>query len=572
MGINDIKEIFKNKKTAEIYFHQDLDGVTTALAMRDYIKTQYSVETVDFHIIQYGELEFVIQNAKEGNVPIVVDFAHSKPMFTIATDHHDSQIGGEDSKSTYYKPARSNVETVSGEISPNDIFTNTDLKLIQMVDSADYLRNNIEIDDIQNSIFKYDKTKSPSYNRFIMGLVVNRLLLAYKNKDITIESLDGSTIHKDRNLLECLVMDSEPSLYSMFNNLRHYIRNAKVSDKLGRLATEKEIAENLANYVKRMKNYRYSENPNGDVFDVNKSEILVLSRINNKRSNELPQISKSIGISERDINLVIESLMDKKYLFKNYKQNKYFIGNLGRKVLNTEKNKKGVYLDKDGIIMQYGSANMFKPGSYDRFTAFKNNPTSNFLCMVWPMGLIQISCNPFKKMEIEDINLSDISNEILDKHKESLMDIKIPISDIKKEYETSWKWKKMVKKKGEDFDSIGFKYVDLKAFYGNCICNNNGELNENELKNLMSIDYDKLSKDQLNKLSPYYVTLWEMIIRNSGGHKCITNISSLNFLKYDKDGMGRNYSTSRQNDIMKLLAKDIVLSLKDKLKNNKLKV
>ena len=36
-GIRDIKDIAKRYQMAKIYFHLDLDGVTTALAMKDYL-------------------------------------------------------------------------------------------------------------------------------------------------------------------------------------------------------------------------------------------------------------------------------------------------------------------------------------------------------------------------------------------------------------------------------------------------------------------------------------------------------------------------------------------------------
>jgi single-stranded DNA-specific DHH superfamily exonuclease len=37
-GIRDIKQISKRYKKAKIYFHQDLDGVTTAIAMKEYLE------------------------------------------------------------------------------------------------------------------------------------------------------------------------------------------------------------------------------------------------------------------------------------------------------------------------------------------------------------------------------------------------------------------------------------------------------------------------------------------------------------------------------------------------------
>ena len=36
-GIRDIKKIAQRYPKAKIYFHQDLDGVTTAIAMKNYL-------------------------------------------------------------------------------------------------------------------------------------------------------------------------------------------------------------------------------------------------------------------------------------------------------------------------------------------------------------------------------------------------------------------------------------------------------------------------------------------------------------------------------------------------------
>ena len=112
----ELNSVIGSLRKCEMYFHKDLDGVTSALAMKQILKGQYQIETVDSHTIQYGGLEFAIQSPKEGNLAVLVDFAHSKPMFTIATDHHQEQVGAENTSSTYYKHSRSNVETISGEI------------------------------------------------------------------------------------------------------------------------------------------------------------------------------------------------------------------------------------------------------------------------------------------------------------------------------------------------------------------------------------------------------------------------------------------------------------------------
>jgi len=182
VGIRNIKSIIGPMKTAEIYFHKDLDGVTSALAMKYFLETYYQVKTVDAHQIQYGGMEFAIKSHKEGNLCVLVDFAHGKPMFAIQSDHHDKQVGAGDTEATYFKSARSNVEIISGEISYSPAFTSSDIELIKTVDSADFFRHNIQPEDIQKSIFELDKELSGEKNRFIMGFCVNRLLLAYKNK------------------------------------------------------------------------------------------------------------------------------------------------------------------------------------------------------------------------------------------------------------------------------------------------------------------------------------------------------------------------------------------------------
>jgi len=113
-GIRNINALKNRYQKAEIYFHQDLDGVTTAIAMKKYLEDN-GIDVVGAHIIQYGDKEFSVKkNDAEGDVmPVLVDFAHGKPMFVIHTDHHDKQVGVEKGTSKQFRGARSNVETIS---------------------------------------------------------------------------------------------------------------------------------------------------------------------------------------------------------------------------------------------------------------------------------------------------------------------------------------------------------------------------------------------------------------------------------------------------------------------------
>lgn len=586
----DMSNIVKGNRKCEIYFHKDLDGVTSALAMKQILKGQYDIETIDCHTIQYGGLEFAVQQPKDGNLAVIVDFAHSKPMFTIATDHHQEQVGAEDTKSTYYKHSRSNVETISGEIAKQEIFPKGDIDFIQTIDSANFLKFDIKPEDIQQSIFKLDKSQPMEKIKFTMGFVVNRLLLAYKNKRITVKSKDGKRNHINRNFLECLLLDSSPNLYSMYNNIQHYISSARTSDRLGKLATAEDLATNLSNYVSRMKTYK----------------------------------DKSFD-------------------------------------------------DEYKIIQQYGGGDMMKPGSYDRYVVFKNTPDAEFLCIIWPMGLIQVSCNPFKEKKLQDINLGEIAKEVLAKYESVFKRYFISLEAIKQVYETSQDWNQMQKAIGDDYNGIGFKFSDLEAFYMDCIYNKQDKvvnilnkvveidfisiddvyenikvivkhddnnyifdinrveliknflidavsgdvqqysdligvlpetyvsklsskqiegaknnitnylksvnfivskrdkitvfegLKDTGLQAAMDTNYSDLTYQQKNYLSSLKIPIWELITRNSGGHPSITNISGLNFLAYNKQVMKIIYKTENYTDILKMISRDFMQNLKSKI-------
>ena len=591
---SQLQSLIGSNRKCEIYFHKDLDGVTSALAMKQILLSQYQIECVDCHTIQYGGLEFAVQQPKEGNLAVLVDFAHSKPMFTIATDHHQEQVGAEETSSTYYKQSRSNVETISGEIAKQEIFPKTDIEFIQTIDSANFLKYNVSPEDVQNSIFKLDKSLPIEKLKFMMGFVTNRLLLAYKNKPLTVKSKDGKKDHINKNILECLVLDSSPNLYSMYNNLIHYMNSAVTSDKLGRLATPEEISVNLEGYIQTMKTYK------------------------DKEWNE------------------------------EYK-----------------------------ILRQYGGGSMIKAGSYDRYVVFKNNPETEFFAITWPMGLIQVSCNPFKEKSLKDINLGEIAKEVLANFEPKFSKYFISLKAIKEVYETSQDWKSQQKIKGEQFSGIGFKFSDLSAFYMDCIYQKNGmkvqnildqfleisfrantdkyedidviidffeskyqfkitdsstivqfvevakkndmvelqsfekfkykpsesfvselvkkQLNgaKNNISNLlkrldvvvanrekmtvfrpfqnsnlidaMNASYVDLNKTQLEYLNSLKIPVWELITRNSGGHPSITNISGLNFLAYNKAAMSVGYKTEKSTDIMKMIVDEFIKSLKQKV-------
>jgi hypothetical protein len=182
---------------------------------------------------------------------------------------------------------------------------------------------------------------------------------------------------------------------------------------------------------------------------------------------------------------------------------------------------KGFPTVSDNIIFQYGGGSMFKPGSYDRYTPYRNNPEADFMIMAWPLGLVQASCNPFKKeRELKGVNLGEIAQEVLAKWEPQLKERSIPLSTIKWVSETS-----------VGPMSVGFTFKDFDALYGGkFMFMDGGEEILGKIKSMMDKPFKELSEEEMKLLDKIGVNAWDLIQSNSGGHKCITNISGLNYL------------------------------------------
>ena len=457
-GIRDISALRKRYPKAEIYFHQDLDGVTTAIAMKKYLENN-GIDVVGAHIIQYGDKEFSVKkNDAEGDVmPVLVDFAHGKPMFKIHTDHHDKQVGAEKGTSKSFRQARSNVETISQVVSPKDLFPSSDILLINTVDSADFAKHGLSAEDVVNYLFRFDKETPLQKNKMLLGFVINKLLLAFKNKP---------------GFLEGLVMNSEPSLLSILTNIKSWMKTTNAPKP-------KELQKNAEDYAQAMKDF--------------------------------PKVS-------------------------------------------------------DNIIFQYGGGSMFKPGSYDRYTPFRNNPDADFLIMAWPLGLLQVSCNPFKKdRELKGVNLGEIAQEVLAKWEGQLKEKKIPLSTIKWISETS-----------VNPESVGFTFKDFDALYGGkFMMMDGGEKVLDQIKDMMDKPFTELTEEQKEMLDKIGINAWDLIQSQSGGHKCITNISGLNYLGRAKRPPSGSYKYDPEREdapyikFLKMLSEEFRKKLLQKIEESK---
>jgi hypothetical protein len=187
------------------------------------------------------------------------------------------------------------------------------------------------------------------------------------------------------------------------------------------------------------------------------------------------------------------------------------------------------------------------------------------------MGLLQVSCNPFKEKKLKGINLGEIAKEVLAKYEPTLKKFFVSLESIKNEFETSQDWKAMAKAEGEDYEGVGFRFSDLEAFYKDCLYTKQDDkivnvgINEPRLKSAMDTLHGDMTFDQKSYLSNIKIPAWELIIRNSGGHPSITNITGLNFLKYNKPALKVAFNTEKYVDVLKIMAKDFVNNLKEKI-------
>lgn len=195
-------------------------------------------------------------------------------------------------------------------------------------------------------------------------------------------------------------------------------------------------------------------------------------------------------------------------------------------------------------IVQYGGGFMGKGNLYDRYTPFKNHPTADFYTIVWPMGLVQLSKNPFKGGK-NPYHLGDIvMKKVLPKFKSKMQSIKVTLDYIKYTFE---------KDKSFNAESMGFTFKDMMALFEKDIKGLKGNDRwEGMIKDITNKPYTQLSKEQKSILKKVSISLWDLVMSQSGGHKDITNVSGLNFY-------GKGFT-----DFMRKIQTEIVKVMKDK--------
>jgi hypothetical protein len=106
----------------------------------------------------------------------------------------------------------------------------------------------------------------------------------------------------------------------------------------------------------------------------------------------------------------------------------------------------------------------------------------------------------------------------------------------------------------------------------------NGEQVLNHIKEMMETPFKDLSEEHRQMLDQIGINAWDLIQANSGGHKCITNISGLNYLGRSKRPPQGQYRYDPEKDdapyvkFTKMLANHFQKVLKEKIDQSKVEV
>jgi hypothetical protein len=163
------KRLGKVGKKCMIYTHDDLDGIMSAILMKEYLKKN-GFEIVGYGVVNYTEgwSNIVMDN---GLINISVDFAHDNPDLDIYIDHHgdfDDRISPKYNLNAVKTRTGSAYEGICLKLG---IKTDANiLYVIDMIDSARYRHYDVDIEstlDFDMSRFKNRLEFAAAFNQLI---------------------------------------------------------------------------------------------------------------------------------------------------------------------------------------------------------------------------------------------------------------------------------------------------------------------------------------------------------------------------------------------------------------------
>lgn len=239
-SINTSLEHWKNKgkigKDVMLYFHNDLDGIFSAIVMQNWLKDK------GFNIIGYGLVEYQEGWTKTTLNPeyinIALDYAEDVPGIDIYIDHHGHFVEGDFVGGSSIKTETGSAyEGICRQLGvPTDSLT---LDVIDMVDSAKYDDYEIDIKEVLN--FNYETFKKAKNVRLAFAAAFNQLIKRSDYKTF-IEVVANAT--------------SGPSIYNIFRLFKiFYPKNNPITTRGGekRITGYKAMVPDAEQRLARMK-------------------------------------------------------------------------------------------------------------------------------------------------------------------------------------------------------------------------------------------------------------------------------------------------------------------------------
>jgi len=195
-------DLGKVGKKVMLYFHDDLDGIFSAVAMKMYLLSK------DFEIVGYGVVNYQegwdVVELDTNYINVAVDFAEMTDGIDVYIDHHGEFKDDIDLKGKFAikTPTFSAYEGIMDQLGlPVDKIV---LDVIKMVDAAKYDEYNVAWTDLLIWDFDYFKThKSP---KLMFAGAFNQLL---KRGDY-------------RTFVEVVRNATEPSIYQIFHLFKKF--------------------------------------------------------------------------------------------------------------------------------------------------------------------------------------------------------------------------------------------------------------------------------------------------------------------------------------------------------------
>lgn len=205
------REINGSYKNVMLYTHDDLDGIYSAIVMRNHLINQgYTI--LGYGIVNYQD-GWKLTNLHKDLINIAVDFASDHEHVDIYIDHHGEAFG-EDNKSYSIKTAT--CSAYEGILLQCGIpMCSNLLEPIDMVDSAKYAHYNVDIASTLH--FDWDIIKGADNPKLTFVGALNQM----------IKRSDHAT------LIEVIHNTKDCSIYEIYTNLKNFYGGNNIFPRTG---------------------------------------------------------------------------------------------------------------------------------------------------------------------------------------------------------------------------------------------------------------------------------------------------------------------------------------------------